>query len=182
MLNRNKPDINWDLDKKIITKLNVIDPQLCDEIVRYGQCNVNPGIDKYPEIFRTSFHSCLLPLNHPIHEILTNVWKEIILHFQFDIDFVEPYELKRYTDEDFFGSHIDNYYSLTDNLDRKITMVLQLSDQSLYKGGDLKILNKFASREKGSITAFPSFFPHEVEKTEGCRWSLIGWAWGPYWK
>lgn len=180
--NLKKPDIEWDLDKRIFTKFNVISHDLCDEIIKFGSSNVNKGIDKYPELFKTSFHSCLLPVNHKVHNILNKVWKDAIDFFQFNIDFIEPYELKRYTDGDFFGNHIDNYYSLTKNLDRKLTMVIQLSDSSAYESGDLKVLNKIVPKDKGSVTVFPSFFPHEVLKITGCRWSLIGWAWGPYWK
>jgi hypothetical protein len=30
-------------------------------------------------------------------------------------------ELKRYTTKDYFGQHIDNYYSINQNIDRKLT-------------------------------------------------------------
>lgn len=177
-----KPSINWDIDKKIFTKYNAIPLDVCDDIIEYGSTNVMPGIDKYPHIFKTSFHSCLLPLNHSIHELMSPVWEEIIDYFHFSIDFIEPYELKRYENNDFFGLHRDNYNGLDQPIDRKITMVLQLADADSYQDGDLKIVNKVAPKHKGSVTAFPSFFPHEVTKTTGCRWSLIGWAWGPYWQ
>lgn len=177
-----KPSINWDIDKKIFTKYNAIPMDVCDDIIEYGSTHVIPGIDKYPHVFKTSFHSCLLPLNHSFHEMMAPIWEEIIDHFQFSIDFIEPYELKRYENNDFFGSHIDNYYGLDKPIDRKITMVAQLSNENSYQGGHLKIANKFASKNKGSVIAFPSYFTHEVIKTIGCRWSLIGWAWGPYWK
>lgn len=180
--NLSKPEISWNFNKKIFTKYDAIPLDVCDQLIDYGNSHVIPGVDKYPHLFKTSFHSCLLPLNHHVHSLLENVWQEIVDHFKFSIMFVEPYELKRYKNDDFFGSHIDNYYSLNQNIDRKITMVLQLSDDTLYTGGELKIVNKVAPKNKGSITAFPSFFPHEVSKTEGCRWSLIGWAWGPYWR
>lgn len=177
-----KPIINWDIDKKIYKKLDAIPIDICDDIIQYGTKNVIKGIDKYPHIFKTSFHSCLLPLNQSVHKNLSTVWEEIINYFDFSIDFIEPYELKRYENNDFFGSHIDNYYGLDQSIDRKITMVLQLSDEKSYEGGNLKILNRVAPTTKGSIVAFPSYFPHEVTLTKGCRWSLIGWAWGPYWK
>lgn len=180
--NLSKPPINWAINKKIFTKYNAIPLDVCDSIIAYGINKVIPSVDKYPHIFKTSFHSCLLPLNHQIHTLLLPVWEEIINYFQFSIDFVEPYELKRYENSDFFGSHIDNYYGLDEPIDRKITMVAQLSNEDSYQGGELNIVNRTAPKNKGSITAFPTYFTHEVVKTIGCRWSLIGWAWGPYWR
>lgn len=180
--NLNKPSIDWDIDNKIYKKDNVVPFDLCDEIIKYGEENVKKGENKYSHVFKTSFHATLLPINHIVHEKLANVWDEVIEHFNIDLSFVEPYELKRYTDNDFFGSHTDNYYGLKTDIDRKITMVIQLSEESSYNGGYLKIVNKLAPKNRGSVIAFPTFFPHEVLKTSGTRWSLIGWAWGPYWK
>lgn len=179
--NLNKPSINWAIEKKIFIKDSVVPLEMCNDLIEYGSANVMPGKNKYIGVFSNKFDSCLLPLNHPIHDILSSVWKEIIEHFQFSIDFIEPYELKRYENDGFFGKHIDNYYGLDQPLDRKLTMVVQLSDITEYKGGSLKIIDRFMPKNRGSIIAFPSYFPHEVIKTLGCRWSLIGWAWGPYW-
>jgi len=178
-----KPSIDWDISKKIFIKENVFSDELCDKIIRFGETNVQKGVDKYPHLFTTSFHSCLLPLENEAHIALQDALAETIDFFKIDIDFVEPYELKKYTTADYFGSHIDNYYSIKENIDRKITMVVQLSDETTYSGGDLSLLGKIANRKKGSITAFPSFFPHQVTKLDtGERWSLIAWLWGPYWK
>jgi predicted 2-oxoglutarate/Fe(II)-dependent dioxygenase YbiX len=180
--NLEKPAICWDINKKIYKKHNAVPIELCEEIISYGEKNVRKGENKYPKAFKNSFHAALLPLNHKVHSALDNVWDEIIKHFNIDLTFVEPYELKRYTDADFFGSHIDNYYGLTTDIDRKITMVIQLSDEQSYKCGELKIIDISAPKNRGSVVAFPSFFRHEVLRTIGTRWSLIGWAWGPYWK
>ena len=179
--NLEKPITNFDINKKIYSKLNAIPIDVCDKIILYGKENVKQGINKYSHSFQVKFHTCLLPLNHEVHSLLANVWDEAIEYFKFDISFVEPYELKRYTDTDFFGKHVDSYYSLQVDIDRKLTMVVQLSDTNEYTG-DLKIFNNKVHRNKGSVTVFPSFFTHEVTKTTGVRWSLIGWAWGPYWK
>jgi len=181
--NLSKPDINWDIDKRIFVKENVIDNELCDEIISFGNSNVIKGVSKYSNIFDISFHSCLLPLNHKVHTTLQDFYKESNSFFNFDISFIEPYELKRYTANDFFGKHIDNYYSLTVNLDRKLTISVQLSNDDEYDGGEFNIMGTKHKLKKGSVISFPSYFPHQVETiTSGTRWSLIGWAWGPYWR
>lgn len=181
--NLSKPEINWDLKKRILIKEKVIDESMCNDLINFGQTNVQQGVNKYPHIFGISFHTCLLPLDHPVHSSLKDVWSEAISYFDMDISFVEPYELKRYTSSDYFGRHVDNYYSLSVNIDRKITMSIQLSNDDEYEGGEFDVLGISNKLKKGSIIAFPSFFPHEVKKvTSGTRWSLIGWAWGPYWR
>lgn len=176
-----KPNIQWDLSKKIVIIDNALSTDVCDKLIEYGENNVQPSINKYAQHFQVSFKSCLLPLDTEVHELLQSTWETVIESLKFDIDFVEPYELKKYVDGDFFGKHIDNYYSITENVDRKITMSVQLNDS--YVGGNLFIANRPTMLKRGSVVAFPSMFSHEVKPIKsGTRWSLIGWAWGPYWK
>lgn len=73
---------------------------------------------------------------------------------------------------------------------RKLTAVLQLSDASEYDGGDLQI--NFAGSEDRSISVpkkknffcvFPSFFPHRVTTvTRGIRKTIVIWSCGPEFK
>lgn len=178
-----KPSIERDLDSKILVKENVLSPELCDEIISYGNMHVQKGVNKYNKIFPVSFHACLLDKNHYIHSRLESYWEDVLNFFKFDIQFVEPYELKRYTKGDFFGKHIDTYYVLKENLDRKITISIQLQDPNEYEGGNLRISSNTYKTPKGSIIAFPTYLSHDVSLiTHGVRWSLIGWAWGPYWR
>lgn len=180
--NQSKPDIKWDLLKKVYVS-DALDPSLCNSMIEYGMNSVRKSVSKYPGSFDVSFHSCLLEVEHEVHAALQETWKKVIDHLAFEIDFIEPYELKRYTTKDFFGKHIDNYYGLSTNLDRKITMSIQLTNPDEYSGGELQVVNSLFKGKQGSIVAFPSFFPHEVKPiTDGTRWSLIGWAWGPYWR
>lgn len=179
-----KPEVEWDINKRVIVVNNVISSDMCDNIVDLVSNKVSKGINKYPHVFGISFHSCTLPLEHEIHNLLQPVWNQAISQLGFNIDSVEPYEVKKYTSKDFFGKHVDNYYSLSKDIDRKITMSVQLTDSSEYTGGELLVLGKnIAGKSKGSVTVFPSTFTHEVASVKsGVRWSLIGWAWGPYWR
>lgn len=178
-----KPKIEWDIPSKIFITHNVLSDLNCEDIIRFGETNVQPAINKYPHVFSTKFDSCLLPLNHVAHNLLQNVWQDVQVYFNFALDFVEPYELKKYYPKCHFGKHVDNYYGLTQLLDRKITLSVQLTDPTEYTGGAFNILGRKYRLPKGSVIAFPSFFTHEVESINaGIRWSLISWAWGPYWK
>jgi hypothetical protein len=180
---QDKPEVEWDSLSRIYTENNVLNSELCDAIMTYGKKNLKEGINKYPDSFSICFESCLLPIQHEVHVALQDTWDRVIKHIGFDAQFVELYELKRYEPQDHFGLHTDNYYGIKANLDRKITMSIQLNDRSDYVGGYLTVAKRPFKLTKGSIIAFPSFFPHEVTPIiKGDRWSLINWAWGPYWR
>jgi hypothetical protein len=180
---RDKPEISWAFDKKIFIKENVITREVCEDIIAYGQNKVVKGINKYPQYFGISFHTCLLQSNHYVNDLLQPVWEEAVSALQVDIDFIEPYELKRYTTNDFFGKHHDGYYSLDHGLDRKLTFSLQLSDVTDYDAGEFNIIGKKHKLSQGSVICFPSYFTHDVTRiTNGTRWALIGWGWGNNWR
>lgn len=66
---------------------------------------------------------------------------------------------------------------------RKISISIQLSDTTDYEGCDVLINNYGtvinASREKGSISLFPSFLLHKVSSIEkGKRYALVIWIHG----
>lgn len=67
---------------------------------------------------------------------------------------------------------------------RKLTLVLQLSTDETYEGGNLEIMPGTqiisASREQGSVSVFPSFMLHQVTPVaSGIRYSMTVWAHGP---
>lgn len=74
------------------------------------------------------------------------------------------------------------------NFDRKLSIVVQLSDPETYKGGNFEF-SEIQSPKKsdwgkqGSILIFPSYLTHRVtEVTEGVRYSLVSWVRGPRWR
>ena len=82
---------------------------------------------------------------------------------------------------DHYGYHLD--IDGKAGIQRKISIVVQLTDPSEYEGGDLEILtteNPFwAAKEKGSCILFPSFCLHKVHPvTKGLRNSLVLWVSG----
>lgn len=169
--------------KKFLVKPNALTPEECDELIAYGIDKVVPARNKHNKAFLISVDHHFLPLNHDLHKKLSPLWEEAAEFFKFDIDFVEPYELKRYPEGGFFSKHIDNYHGLNLPTERKISMSIQLTDPSEYENGDLMLSYVKLPKTRGTAIFFPSFYPHHVEKiTKGTRWSVISWAWGPYWK
>jgi PKHD-type hydroxylase len=71
----------------------------------------------------------------------------------------------------------------------KLSVSLQLSDESEYEGGELQFLNTgqnsmyTAPKERGTIIIFDSRVKHRVRPIKkGARKSLVAWMVGPRWK
>ena len=66
--------------------------------------------------------------------------------------------------------------------ERKLSMSIQLSDYSEYKGGNLEIRNVelgMESKQKGTMIVFPSTKLHRVTPvTDGTRKALVAWIEG----
>lgn len=168
---------------KFYIKNNIISDDECKELVDYGLKNSSSAIEKHNYGVIMDLHHCFLPKNHWIHNSLEKTWKDAIDYFKFDVEFIEPYKIQGYKEGGYFNRHIDNYHGISHPLDRKLSMSLQLTEESEYEGGDLVIGNTYMSRRKNTVILFPSFYPHHVTKViQGKRWVLITWAWGPYWK
>ena len=89
------------------------------------------------------------------------------------------------TDEGFYDKHMD--YGVGTPLPRKLSMVVLLSDQNDYEGGELEIHTGVTPEtwklSKGDAIIFPSFIVHKVAPiTKGHRISLVQWAHGPEFK
>lgn len=110
--------------------------------------------------------------------------------FDFDIwGFVEDLQYTVYegTDDSHYTWHLDRGIGNTASPPRKLSLVLQLSDPSEYEGGDLEIMSGVdptqVKKEKGLVTAFPSFMLHRVTPvTKGIRRTLVVWLSGPRFK
>ena len=86
----------------------------------------------------------------------------------------------------------DNYLrertAIKNELVRKISFSLQLSDPDDYEGGNIQLIDEsnkiyIAPRQKGSLIIFDSRTKHRVCKVKsGIRKSIVGWVLGPRWK
>ena len=86
--------------------------------------------------------------------------------------------------DDLEGPHLGKAF------ERKLSIIIQLTDPSQYTGGDLELMNidltdqhKDDIKMQGTIIAFPSFVKHRVSPvTSGIRNSLVTWLEGPPWR
>lgn len=109
-------------------------------------------------------------------------------HFGFDITALQNIQYTEYHEKDSgtYGDHLD--WAPRTITARKLSMSIQLTEGTDYKGGDLHLKfnsldPKIASREKGDGILFPSWILHGVTPvTQGTRKSLVIWVEGPEWK
>jgi len=140
--------------------------------------------------------------NTPEQMFIKNlVWEHAYLSnkyfFGFDIEKDFPVQMTKYTEEDSgtYDWHIDSFFNDHSFYDRKISVIVQLSDPDEYEGGDFEFhpsmttkLNedtdlKKLLRLKGTVITFPSFLLHRVTPvTRGTRYSLVSWIEGPTFK
>lgn len=107
-------------------------------------------------------------------------------HFGFDLtEFAEKMQVAWYDAGD--GGHFDWHVDIGDGqfaIRRKLTLVVQLSADGSYSGGDLELnadgQPRSVSRRLGTATLFPSFTPHRVTPmTKNSRYSMTAWVHGP---
>lgn len=173
---------------KLFQKQNVLSVDTCESLKEFTRDQFSGWhrvTNHTPEHWDIKCHTCRIPLEYDsgkLHELLSPIWEEAFTYYDMDITHVEQYEIKMYSEGDYVTEHVDQFYG-TMGIERKLTMLIQLSDESEYCGGDLNVIRAPMSKSIGSLTIFPAFYLHEVKPiTSGERWSLNCWAWGPYWK
>lgn len=167
----------------------------CEEIERIKVIGCRLGVDRAITgngkdclDHRRSFTSWINPNEHTswIYEKLTQlIDQNNQQYFNFDLTMIETLQFTYYSSQEdgCYKSHIDPLnWRLPHN--RKLSVVVQLSDPSEYEGGDLKLHNSYnpviINKEKGLIITFPSYTLHEVTPvTKGERYSLVAWVHGP---
>lgn len=107
--------------------------------------------------------------------------------FNFDVNLIHEIQYTKYlaTENGKYDWHIDTFWSNPTQYDRKLSVVIQLSDPSEYEGGEFQFDSQYPqlpeeAKELGSIIIFPSFLSHRVTPvTSGVRRSLVTWVEGP---
>lgn len=137
---------------------------------------------------RRSFTSWINPNEHTswIYERLTDLITQNNQNFfNFDLTMIEPLQFTYYSSEEngCYKGHVDPLnWKIPHN--RKLSIVVQLSDPEEYEGGNLNLYTSsdptVIKKEKGLVISFPSYTLHEVTPvTKGERYSLVAWVHGP---
>lgn len=175
-----------------VSPLPLFTEEECDDLVRLGyslKMDYQKTSDEVVDVsrFHTKMTALPLPLENPIYEKIRNIiirLNEQLWFFHLD-DFGEPLKFMEYSEEynGFAGRHADFGPEGVSKF-RKLTVIVQLSDESAYEGGDLYL--QFhekcmpVSRKRGTVIVFPSFLLHSVAPvTKHVRNSLVTFAYGP---
>lgn len=108
--------------------------------------------------------------------------------FGFNVNFLpRGTQYTVYEKDCFYAWHQDVDWNSDKMSDRKLSIVVQLSDPSEYDGGDFEFGKKIGFpegfKERGSVLVFPSYQIHRVSPvTKGTRKSLVNWYEGPRWR
>jgi len=137
--------------------------------------------------FTRTCSSCWVPFaaHHKwMYEVVRNVASDLNEeHYRFDITGIQQLQILRYRPGQFFLPHFDTF----DGSDRKLTMVINLSDPSEFLGGGLRVecdmQNKKDVKKLGSATIFPAYIRHQALPVFfGSRWVLVAWLTGGQWR
>jgi PKHD-type hydroxylase len=165
----------------------------CEQIIQIGN-NKNKevaliGGGKFSSDIRKNKISWLEPneelswIYRRMTDVITNLNNNF---FQFDLyGFTEKLQFTEYNAPgDKYSQHIDKSFN---SPIRKLSIVVQLTDDCMYEGCDLKLhlssKPDIMKKNQGTLIAFPSYILHEVTPiTKGTRYSLVSWIGGPNFK
>tara|TARA_A100001388_G_scaffold269163_1_gene245121 strand:- start:3847 stop:4425 length:579 start_codon:yes stop_codon:yes gene_type:complete len=177
------------LMKSLLDDLDKVDENI------FIKSEVNPQNSKIKDSVRKSQH-CWIPSNHWIGGFL---WHYIRMankdNFLYDISDIENdmIQYTHYDKGDFYNWHTDMDIcdiNEPDQLVRKLSFTLQLTNEDEYTGGNLEFADFDDSsyrflvpKSRGTVIVFDSRTPHRVTPIEsGIRKSLVGWVVGKRWR
>ena len=108
--------------------------------------------------------------------------------FKINVEKKSEVQFTEYCSEDngHYDWHQDVNWNGQIDIDRKISITVQLSNENEYDGGNFEfdeLETNTNFKLKGTIIIFPSYLRHRVTPvTSGVRKSLVAWFSGPQWR
>jgi PKHD-type hydroxylase len=101
--------------------------------------------------------------------------------WNYDVSSIQEIQIGHYEEGGHYDWHPDTMAPDENNIQRKLSAVLMLSDPNDYEGGLLEIKDaQIPKLSQGTIIVFPSPMMHRVTKvTKGNRFTAVAWAVGP---
>ena len=138
-----------------------------------------PSHDTFSRLFRL--------LDHQVNKA-NNEW----FGLRYNYFGTDSYRFNHYRlgiDPYFYDVHTDDGLISQRSAQRKLSMMVQLSEPDSYEGGDFELHGGSASpapeklRLQGTVLVFPSLLRHRVTPlTRGERCTLVAWYDGPCWR
>ena len=163
--------------------------EIPDEICDYIINNIDDNLYKKGEVANNKLNSA-----RNVNIQTTNInWINALLggyiryansenfHYNLSDNDIESAQISKYSVGEYYDEHID--FGKDNNLTRKLSLTVQLSDENDYEGGDLIFytgsVREQAPRGKGSVIVFDSRLYHEITPvSKGTRYSLVKWYHG----
>ena len=163
--------------------------EIPDEICDYIINNIDDNLYKKGEVANNKLNSA-----RNVNIQTTNInWINALLggyiryansenfHYNLSDNDIESAQISKYSVGEYYDEHID--FGKDNNLTRKLSLTVQLSDENDYEGGDLIFytgsVREQAPRGKGSVIVFDSRVYHEITPViKGVRYSLVKWYHG----
>lgn len=144
------------------------------EFMRDGQSISNEDTRTTKVTFMPTYSVIGCILNTHLLNINTYQW-------HYDIRSVQDIQIGHYEEGGHYDWHVDVTVPDKNNLQRKLSAVLMLSDPNDYEGGLLEIKGiELPKLKQGTLIIFPSYMKHRVTKvTKGNRFTAVAWAVGP---
>jgi len=144
------------------------------EFMRDGQSVSNEDIRTTKVTFMPTYSVIGCILNTHLLNINAYQWN-------FDISRIQDIQIGHYAEGGHYDWHVDVTVPDENNIQRKLSAVLMLSDPDDYEGGLLEIQDtEIPKLKQGTLIVFPSFMKHRVTNvTKGNRFTAVAWAVGP---
>lgn len=178
----NNMRLNWQLTAAALSK------DVCEEII--NNCKTTCSmIDA--TTFNQDTSARKTKVGWTVDSRLVNIVEKYALEanrraFNFIVDYLPPIQFGEYVEGGHYSWHHDVQWENPGFYDRKISIVIQLSDPATYTGGDFEfkeVETPTTFKAQGSVLVFPSYLQHRVTPiTSGTRYSLVGWMEGPRWR
>jgi PKHD-type hydroxylase len=173
--------------------------KVCDQIVSEGKKLKLREAGSYTNLLvDRNIRSANISWIDYYNEQFEDVWKFVERKFHeananafgVDISHLRSLQFTNYPaeSEGHYDWHEDVFWEKDEIYNRKLSMVVQLTDPEEYTGGNLELCvpippEQDILRKKGTIIVLPSFVRHRVTKVEsGERNSLVAWIEGPLWR
>ena len=175
----------------IIEIPNMISREMAENLKKYAVDETASGLHRRTPNTKdgvSGFYTCQVHETMDIHgydngvyELLQDAWTLNAQKTNYEILYIEPYEIKMYKEGDCFDVHHDGCLNFEETEERKMNLIIQLADTDDYVGGDLYVEDHHVSRTFGTGVFFPSNYMHRVTRLEsGTRTCLIGRSWQAY--
>tara|TARA_R100000329_G_scaffold138152_1_gene119481 strand:+ start:82 stop:654 length:573 start_codon:yes stop_codon:yes gene_type:complete len=169
-------------------QLDVFSKEECSKIIKYGKKQKSEKATTFSKVLdmRKNTNICWLSPDQEIDWVFQRLTSVILnlneKYFKFNLFALnEPLQFTHYHRKGAcYKKHVDKAYNQSV---RKLSISVQLSDESSYDGCELHLHNDehphVAKKDLGSLTAFPSYTLHEVTSLKkGERFALVTWVTG----